>query len=448
MRQSILGSPPLASPVRPSLISRGSHITRSSSLDVRRGDHSDSALALNATDTLEWHGSEAPVNSSTFSTNNRATETLPERRRRLGLSAPSAEQSTQETTRGHRWKRETSSHLIELRVTRRDPQKGSPPVEDFCEPTAANQNNVDEKHRYEGAEGTVPKLQQTRMSIAPSSMIMKKDPLKVPSVEYSEGLYCRVRRRLGLKKGLVLVPDGEKSLYGEHSETGMILNHAAELLRDAQDQKSTLNGLSTRTSKLSIAAVQNHRKGGSCSNTSSLRKLFMGKAPLPSPDPAALYTGSNNEQYFRVEMSTPEAPNFLPSEARRVDTPPTPGGNGNGRKLRGFFFDFYPPGEDSDPKSPSWASSNASRKSSKVSGTKTVASDPEIEREWFKVKVATFSDQKNFEFDVPDHLPNSPMCARNPRHTSGGTGICPYHGRARTASTQASDGTERMGASE
>lgn len=35
----------------------------------------------------------------------------------------------------------------------------------------------------------------------------------------------------------------------------------------------------------------------------------------------------------------------------------------------------------------------------------------------------------NFELDVPEHLPDSPLCPRNPIHKSGGTGICVYHGR-------------------
>lgn len=34
-----------------------------------------------------------------------------------------------------------------------------------------------------------------------------------------------------------------------------------------------------------------------------------------------------------------------------------------------------------------------------------------------------------FEFDIPEHLPRSPMCPANKRHKSGGTGVCVYHGR-------------------
>lgn len=34
-----------------------------------------------------------------------------------------------------------------------------------------------------------------------------------------------------------------------------------------------------------------------------------------------------------------------------------------------------------------------------------------------------------FEIDVPDHLPNSPLCPKDLRHKHHGKGICPMHGR-------------------
>ncbi|KAH9242089.1 hypothetical protein CCHR01_17871 [Colletotrichum chrysophilum] len=39
-----------------------------------------------------------------------------------------------------------------------------------------------------------------------------------------------------------------------------------------------------------------------------------------------------------------------------------------------------------------------------------------------------------FEFDIPEHLPSSPMCPTNPKHPSGGKGMCVYHGRRREGS--------------
>lgn len=54
-------------------------------------------------------------------------------------------------------------------------------------------------------------------------------------------------------------------------------------------------------------------------------------------------------------------------------------------------------------------------------------------KEWWEVPVALNRHETvthgAFEFDMPEHLPNSPMCPANKRHASGGTGICVYHGR-------------------
>ncbi|KAF9637043.1 hypothetical protein BFW01_g7939 [Lasiodiplodia theobromae] len=40
-------------------------------------------------------------------------------------------------------------------------------------------------------------------------------------------------------------------------------------------------------------------------------------------------------------------------------------------------------------------------------------------------------DRQNpsFAWDVPEHLPGSPLCPLHPKHKGGGKGICVYHGR-------------------
>ncbi|KAF2973403.1 hypothetical protein GQX73_g143 [Xylaria multiplex] len=56
-------------------------------------------------------------------------------------------------------------------------------------------------------------------------------------------------------------------------------------------------------------------------------------------------------------------------------------------------------------------------------------------KEWWEVSVPTSYgalDQRSFKFDLPEHLPSSPMCPANKRHKSGGTGVCVYHGRAKS----------------
>lgn len=49
----------------------------------------------------------------------------------------------------------------------------------------------------------------------------------------------------------------------------------------------------------------------------------------------------------------------------------------------------------------------------------------------------------SFEFDMPEHLPNSPMCPTNKKHKSGGTGVCVFHGRRkRSGNGEKSDDEE------
>jgi len=65
--------------------------------------------------------------------------------------------------------------------------------------------------------------------------------------------------------------------------------------------------------------------------------------------------------------------------------------------------------------------------------------DPE--RDWYRVRIDQIMDDdgtkdvtdlnqaRSFEWDVPEHLPGSPLCPLSPKHRSGGKGICVYHGR-------------------
>ncbi|KAF2141427.1 uncharacterized protein K452DRAFT_288123 [Aplosporella prunicola CBS 121167] len=60
------------------------------------------------------------------------------------------------------------------------------------------------------------------------------------------------------------------------------------------------------------------------------------------------------------------------------------------------------------------------------------------ERDWFRTRMDqilqddTGGGDVDFEWDVPEHLPGSPLCPLSPKHKSGGKGICVYHGRRKT----------------
>jgi hypothetical protein len=53
--------------------------------------------------------------------------------------------------------------------------------------------------------------------------------------------------------------------------------------------------------------------------------------------------------------------------------------------------------------------------------------------------------QTRFELNLPEHLPNSPLCPKNPLHKSGGTGVCPFHGRRKSHKLKLTDTGDAAG---
>ncbi|RDA95011.1 hypothetical protein CP533_2104 [Ophiocordyceps camponoti-saundersi (nom. inval.)] len=120
---------------------------------------------------------------------------------------------------------------------------------------------------------------------------------------------------------------------------------------------------------------------------------------------------------------------FPGNEAVRVSTPPLDEFTADG-KPRGFFTCTTPPSVPSRPASavPPHVSTGGLRHGSLSVPT----------REWWEappvrsVRPPVFA-AAGFRFDVPEHLPSSPMCPINSRSRPGSTGVCVYHGRARNS---------------
>ncbi|KAM0082904.1 hypothetical protein ACKRZS_004846 [Fusarium odoratissimum] len=117
-------------------------------------------------------------------------------------------------------------------------------------------------------------------------------------------------------------------------------------------------------------------------------------------------------------------------EARRMKTPPLAEDTTSGRP-RSFFTETVPPTEADQMEPPSRRNSlQTVRRQSIVADT----------YEWWEkmpkkpVRRSPFQERIPFEFQLPEHLPSSPMCPTNEKHVSGGAGICVYHGRRKGAS--------------
>ena len=159
------------------------------------------------------------------------------------------------------------------------------------------------------------------------------------------------------------------------------------------------------------------------------------------------------KRHGRPRLTAMSSKNFLPTEARRINTPPVVK-PGKGNRLMGHFWDNSTPGVDQQGP----AAMNLGKEYvhtpfpmpkdvdifSKVSGS----TDPRPTHihtrnaEWYRTRANAFLDQDEqdvgleelkgmFDWDVPDHLPSSPLCPANPRHRGGGSGVCVYHGRGK-----------------
>ena len=80
------------------------------------------------------------------------------------------------------------------------------------------------------------------------------------------------------------------------------------------------------------------------SDTSSIREWRMAIPPANTPDPKETYRikrspSAASEEFLKIDISVRGGTSYLPSEARRIHTPPLPDEMG-GRRRKGFFFDY------------------------------------------------------------------------------------------------------------
>ncbi|OCT50979.1 hypothetical protein CLCR_08193 [Cladophialophora carrionii] len=218
------------------------------------------------------------------------------------------------------------------------------------------------------------------------------------------------------------------------------------------------------------------------SYTSSQRYLRMGTMPTNTPDEKATYKikrspSAETEEFLEVDISVRGGTNYLPSEARRIHTPPLPEEGADGR-WKGFFFDYNAPRRASSLQAPeivvedvanSGSGSPDSVLSADLERHKLIPEGrPKLERsrtknkriltsEWADVQLAEIDllgtetkqddmqsakegsrrlnspdvlsrnrtrimyegkevEPEMFDLTIPEHLPSSPLCPRHPRY--------------------------------
>lgn len=332
------------------------------------------------------------------------------------------EQPPREARSGFGWKRDFLGGWLEIRMGRKSDGRSEPKT-----PPRNSQVPTFYEALSESSRTASPQSRERWSNVASGQPLLPHTPDEFDSIESTpkEGLYCRTKRVLGLKRDEL---DPTNVVPRTRTPTANVLDRVSSTLKLVHVRRETSDSTATSVSNLSIAAPrwQRFRPGSkNYSTSSSIRGIMMGKPPIPTPEPEMMYIGSDAHQYVAVELSKPDNPTFLPSEARRVHTPPLPSESPSSTKPRGFFFDYSAPNADNS----AWNRDVREREGS----TGTVRSNSVGGMDWYRVKLdAIESDpvtRQQFVTSVPDHLPNSPLCPRNPKHKSRGNGICVFHGR-------------------
>ena len=316
----------------------------------------------------------------------------------------------------------------------------SPPKKQASIAQVAKQTSYSEKDSHAKSGPHLPK------SIQPWPAMETVDPVLAspeglsssPTVVSTPktGLYTRTKKALGLSKSksekleIVL---GRTATDDVLDQTSKVLRQMAETRTRIQKRPETsASSTSTTASTVSSIAAQRWKHlrpgmtGSGHSSASSGISSKLSKPPATTPELDFLYTGSDTRQYLSVKMTDPEGPTFLPSEARRVTTPPLSANLERKHKLRGFFFDYRAAHDGETPSS-----------LDPLTFKQRHSSGPERnppETEWYQAKLDAIdageeTAREEFALSVPEHLPNSPMCPRHAKHKSGGKGVCVYHGR-------------------
>ena len=375
---------------------------------------------------------------------------------------PGSEQPPSKRRSGFKWKHEFSGRWLEIRIGRRG-QSAEHSTQASGEATPMPLSHSSSMHLPLTQASTIlePEGGDQSPNVASDQRLLlsgSQSALQSTTPTPREGLYCRTRRALGLKHDPTNPTDSSESR--ERTSTDNLLDRVSSTLRFLPKRKSPAPSSTTSSSSLSIAAprwqrMMHHHEHSTItdpSTSSSISGMMRGKSPVPTPEPEAMYTASDDNKYIAVELADGKnngGITFLPSEARRIYTPPLPSADATPttpgvKAARGFFFDYSAPPL---PERSIHSTVHASDVNVSVGGASGggVASGAQQSRrrdsDWYRVKMnsiidaddSTVMSKEELAVSVPEHLPNSPLCPRHPKHKSGGRGECPFHGRNPTA---------------
>ncbi|KAH8173374.1 RNA polymerase II accessory factor, Cdc73 [Sarocladium implicatum] len=249
------------------------------------------------------------------------------------------------------------------------------------------------------------------------------------------------------------VKRGLECRFGLRERDGKGIYHAG-LAGDSDNPDLTIQGTQAFLSTQFISRTGTWYSDAQ--GTERIKRKLFGKAPWHRKDSSQSYNTISSSLRDVLRGQTPSGTphgslrsvnsQFPGGEAVRISTPPLDEDTADGRP-RGFFTCATPPALDGAVKArPQVCTSKSSHSlalpaNNAYRWSLTGQSQP---REWWehvpkkpvrRNPAHSVRGQQLFEFDVQEHLPNSPLCPTNSRHVGGGAGVCVYHGRRRTEPT-------------
>ncbi|KAF2433528.1 hypothetical protein EJ08DRAFT_647220 [Tothia fuscella] len=193
------------------------------------------------------------------------------------------------------------------------------------------------------------------------------------------------------------------------------------------------------------------RSRGSLSTTLKIRRPFLGRfssgeySPSDTSDKALDNPAFNEMNDNIVKQLPPQAPakpepTFLPSEAKRVNTPPPiKTSKVKGNRITGYFLDLWSNEDDNKSvksrDSPDKTDYHTPFPLPKVSTITDSNAHPGKEKDWYRIRMDRIMggdeprDVAGLDWDIPEHLPTSPLCPLHTKYRGRGKRICVYHGR-------------------
>ena len=147
------------------------------------------------------------------------------------------------------------------------------------------------------------------------------------------------------------------------------------------------------------------------SYTSSQRKLRLGSAPTSTPEDKATYK-VGDQVFFKVDISIRGGTSYLPSEARRIHTPPLPGEQIHVQGPLG-------------PDGHRFVQMKSREETiNHLNATKLPDMERALTRDWYDLQLSLLESEArpavyhdvSIDYEIPEHLPTSPLCPRNDRY--------------------------------